>query len=84
MPYKNHKDKQENQKLYERAASLMRFRYMGVEPVEIDNPNSKVFCDICGKESRRTIPKNQLHEHDCPHYGKVLLRYPIEPYRSTR
>lgn len=85
MPYKDKADKRANNILkapmrreYERNLSLRRFRAQGLEPEDINDQFSPLFCETCGKVTPRSscLPR---HLEGCYYEGvPKLLRFPVD------
>lgn len=81
MPYKLESDRIANKKLYERTLAWKKFRAMGLEPLDLNDPHSKLVCNFCAKETGRSAMAKTRHCPDCPSANQEnLLRYPVKNY----
>lgn len=72
MPYKHRKDKIANDKLNSDLRRLLFFRSINVEPLDLNDPWSSLFCDACGRETHRSCPNRFRHEKNCPYRDLTL------------
>ena len=89
MPFKDPEVRKANRKFkqyiyrdQERVLAIKRFRALGLDPVDIDDPNSNLMCQECLKVTFRSTPYKHKHEKYCSHYAESLplLRYPTSLY----
>jgi len=68
MPYKNGADATANKRWKHRMRQLDRFREMGLEPLDANDPNSPLQCQDCGKQTGRSSAHIYRHHEVCWRY----------------
>lgn len=79
MPYKNHEDKLENNRLWYRLKQISKFRILGLEPLDLNDPRSDLRCIWCNKVTGRSSKHKYRHEIWC-----ILNNhdYKVKPFKE--
>lgn len=72
MPYKDPEAARISRRDSESRSQLRKYRAMGLEPMDIDDPRSDLECLTCGRITTRATNHQYRHEPDCPMLIKTI------------